>query len=156
MVASAPVRRARVERPDLHSRDDDDDVFADFLGVLASRLAAAVRRGDRPKLHASTGERRWVKLVSTSTYDAWLVAWAPGTGLAAHDHGGATGAFAVVTGSLVNQTVVEGEPVQRRTVNAGGVATVSPTLLHSVRNVDTAPALSVHVYSPPLGDSWRA
>ena len=97
------------------------------------------------------GERRWRKVASASTYDAWLVAWAPGAGIPEHDHGGATAVFHVVRGSLVERT-----SAKTRVINSGGLATVRPWQRHEVHNAGAAPALSLHVYSPPLGDAWEA
>ena len=131
-----------------HDHDRDDDVLVEALCVIAARLANAVR--DEALLEAPVGDRRWRKVASTSTYDAWLVAWAPGAGIPEHDHGGATAAFHVVRGTLVERT-----EARARVVHSGCAASVPPWQRHAVRNLGGVPALSLHVYSPPLGDSWK-
>jgi quercetin dioxygenase-like cupin family protein len=133
----------------VHGHGDDDDVLAQILGVIGARLARTVRAEEL--LEAPAGSRSWRKVASTSMYDAWLVAWAPGAGIPEHDHGGATAAFHVVRGTLVERT-----EARARVVHAGSAASVPPWRRHAVRNLGAVPALSLHVYSPPLGDSWKA
>jgi quercetin dioxygenase-like cupin family protein len=135
------------QRHDRH--DQGHDVLAGVLAVIAARLAAVVPAQDQ--LQAPEGARSWRKVASTSMYDAWLVAWAPGAGIPDHHHGGATAAFHVVRGTLVERT-----EARARVVHSGGAASVPPWERHAVRNLGAVPALSLHVYSPPLGDSWKA
>lgn len=128
-----------------------DDLLAEFLAVLASRFARAVAR-HKPSFPAPpTAGRRWKKLASTTTYDVWLIEWSPGSGLPEHDHGVSSAAFCVVAGSLENRA----EHDRARVVPSGGVTTVPARQWHAVRNADATTAVSVHVYSPPLGDDWR-
>jgi len=87
--------------------------------------------------------------LATETYDAWLIHWPVGTGLEAHDHGGSTGAFAVVSGVLDEDVERDGETVTRR-VPAGQSVTFGGDHVHAVVNRGEAGATSVHVYSPPL------
>ncbi len=128
--------------------DHDHDVLAGILGVIAGRLARAVRAEE--VLEAPTGLRRWRKVASTSMYDAWLVAWSPGAGIPEHHHGDATAAFQVVRGTLVERT-----EERARVLHSGDAASVPPWRRHAVRNLGAVPALSLHVYSAPLGDSWK-
>ena len=65
-----------------------------------------------------------------------------------HDHGDAAGAFFVLEGEL--QEVL---PQRRRSIvdlGAGTTGVVRRGQLHDVGNVCDRPALSIHVYSPPL------
>ena len=133
---------------------DDDHLFAEFLGVIATRLAHAARHDQ--ELVTPIGGRHWRKLASTMTYDAWLVAWAAGSGLPEHDHDGSTAAFRVIRGELVERLSQRGRRVRLRVLGAGGIATVLPGQRHAVTNSGIATATSIHVYSPPLGDAWRA
>lgn len=95
-------------------------------------------------------ERSYELLLSTEQYDAWLIYWPAGSGLDAHDHGGSSGAFAVVDGTL-DEDVSEanGDLVTRRLV-AGDSVSFDGDHVHAVVNRTTAGATSVHVYSPPL------
>jgi quercetin dioxygenase-like cupin family protein len=92
--------------------------------------------------------RHHVRLLGNSLYEAWLLGWAPGQHVGMHDHGDAAGAYFVLTGQLR-----EALPARRRSVtdlSAGSTGVVGRGQLHDVGNVSDAPALSIHVYSPPL------
>ena len=97
--------------------------------------------------------RRWYRrLELTDDHEVWLLSWLPGQSTGFHDHGEAVGAFAVAHGELPERTV----PAGRRAGAAAGVSRPAqvrpfgPAHVHDVVNVWTAPAVSVHAYSPPL------
>jgi len=94
-------------------------------------------------------DRRWYeRLCYGPDYDVWAISWMPGQSTGFHDHGGSSGAFYVVSGELE-----EHRPNQTPAVlAAGGTRVFGPQYLHDVRNASVAPAISVHVYSPPLRD----
>jgi hypothetical protein len=94
-------------------------------------------------------ERCYQLLLSTEQYDAWLIHWPVGTGLAAHDHGGSAGSFAVVDGVL-DEDVVTAAGTRIRRVAAGHSVEFGEDHVHAVANRGTVAATSVHVYSPPL------
>ena len=85
----------------------------DNVGVVAVDLAAAVSPWKLAD-GASPDERQYALLASTDVYDAWLIYWPPGTGLEPHDHGGSSGAFAVVTGTLDEDKILDGGTVTTR------------------------------------------
>src|SRR4051794_37192884 len=91
--------------------------------------------------------RTWRKVAATKTYDAWLIGWEPGSGLPEHDHGSSFRVFCVLQGSLVERG--NHDP---RVLTGGDRATVEPWSRHEVWNAENEPAVSLHVYSPPLGD----
>jgi predicted metal-dependent enzyme (double-stranded beta helix superfamily) len=85
-------------------------------------------------------------------YDAWLIAWGSTSVLQLHDHGGSFGVVHVVEGELV-ETYTDRRsrnPLRSRLVAAGDTLEVPSTCIHEVWNTHADPALSVHVYSPPL------
>jgi quercetin dioxygenase-like cupin family protein len=112
-------------------------------GFARSATASQLPPGD---------ERRWVQLVATDAYDAWLIAWPRGAALGMHDHGGSSAAVQVVAGRLVERHLDEDRPeiVHERALGAGDAIAFGPTHVHALRNEDDAEAISVHVYSPPL------
>ncbi len=71
-----------------------------------SAIAEGIAAGDPAAFVPAGTDRRWGIVIATEAYEAWVIAWPSGTGLAMHDHGN----------------------------------------LHEVE------AISVHVYSPPVGD----
>jgi rhodanese-related sulfurtransferase/predicted metal-dependent enzyme (double-stranded beta helix superfamily) len=94
-------------------------------------------------------DRRWYeRLELHDDYDVWLLSWLPGHGTGFHDHGGSSGAFAVAIGSLEEHRPGE----QPLTLAARDVRAFGPRYVHDVRNASQAPAVSIHVYSPPLTD----
>jgi predicted metal-dependent enzyme (double-stranded beta helix superfamily) len=93
-----------------------------------------------------SAEGRWYERIHRDeSHEIWLISWLPGQATGFHDHGGSAGAFAVALGSLEEHDIA-GD----RTVAAGQVRGFGPRYVHDVRNAASAPAVSVHVYSPPL------
>jgi hypothetical protein len=69
-----------------------------------------------------------------------------------HDHGGATAAITVAAGEVVEERPsLHGGPVGQ-TQRTGQVSVVPELHIHRVHHAGTAPAVSIHAYSPPLGD----
>jgi mannose-6-phosphate isomerase-like protein (cupin superfamily) len=113
-------------------------------------IAADVAAGEHWVPHARVDEKRrhHVRLVGTDLYEAWLLGWAPGQHVGMHDHGDAAGAFFVLSGTLREML-----PARRRSIvdlGAGSTGVVARGQLHDVGNASERPALSIHVYSPPL------
>ena len=93
--------------------------------------------------------RRYERILATDAYDAWLIYWPPGTGVAVHDHGASVGAFTVVSGALDEDVVIRGTTVSK-TICSGESLFLPAGHVHAVHNAGEVPATSVHVYSPPL------
>ena len=104
-----------------------------------------------------TPDRRWFhRLALTADYEIWLLTWLPGQRTGFHDHGNASGAFAVGQGELRETLAAPGgSRIRHRTVAAGSVTSFGGRHLHDVGNVAAAPAVSVHAYSPPLSAMRR-
>jgi quercetin dioxygenase-like cupin family protein len=92
--------------------------------------------------------RTGLLLLASEDFDAWLLRWPPGTGVAPHDHGDSTGAFTVVTGELLEIRWTRGFR-RSRLVSPGEVTTIDRGVVHDVI-APSERSLSVHVYSPPL------
>jgi rhodanese-related sulfurtransferase/predicted metal-dependent enzyme (double-stranded beta helix superfamily) len=119
---------------------------ADLADVVSRLVSRPHQWMDRVRL---LHDRRWYeRLELHADYDVWLLSWLPGQGTGFHDHGGSSGAFAVAVGSLQEHRPGE-EP---STLQAHGVRAFGPRYVHDVRNESPAPAVSIHVYSPPLTD----
>jgi mannose-6-phosphate isomerase-like protein (cupin superfamily) len=143
-VVADPWRSAssRAVHPSAHD-DRESLVVAVAEGLAAVAVPWELATRDSPK------ERRHELVLTTEVYDAWLIHWPPGTGVEAHDHGGSGGAFAVVSGTLDEDTVVNGRPITTR-VEPGGSICFGGGHIHAVVNRGDASVTSVHVYSPPL------
>ena len=92
------------------------------------------------------GERWFECIEQGPDHDVWLISWLPGQGTGFHDHGGSSGAFAVVLGTLEEHRA-GADPL---TVRSGEVRAFGSQYAHDVRNASAAPAISIHAYSPPL------
>lgn len=100
-------------------------------------------------------DTRWYRLLErTEHHEVWLLSWLPGQGTDLHDHGPATGAFAVAAGALTERvaaTAPDGAPVEvSRTLEPGRCRVFGPRYVHQVTNTGTVPAVSVHIYTPGL------
>jgi hypothetical protein len=124
----------------------------DYLAV-ARRLAA--RPEEWPLAPRFDPTRRWYhRLVADPLAEAWLLSWLPGQGTDLHDHGGSAGAFVVVSGSLVEETVAGGRLVDT-THHAGTGRVFGAHHVHRVTNLGLRPAVSLHVYGPALTSMTR-
>jgi hypothetical protein len=106
-----------------------------------------------PAVRYGRDRRYYQRIAATPTYEAWLLTWLPGQGTGLHDHGGASGAFAVAQGMLRETTVGQqhgrAHPVTR-TLTVGRVRAFGPEHVHDVVNDGNEPAISLHVYAPAL------
>ncbi|TDD79701.1 cysteine dioxygenase [Actinomadura rubrisoli] len=94
---------------------------------------------------------RWYERIhQDADHEIWVISWLPGQSTGFHDHGDSAGAFAVALGALEEHRVRA-----VREVGAGQARSFGPDYVHDVRNTSAAPAVSVHVYSPPLSSMRR-
>ncbi|MGB3441561.1 MAG: cysteine dioxygenase family protein [Actinophytocola sp.] len=96
-------------------------------------------------------ERFHVRLRRTDDVEVWLICWDIGQDTLLHDHGGSTGAFTVVHGSLFEDFGAVDRPGLRTRRHAEGESVgFGVDYLHNLVNVGTEPTVSIHAYSPPL------
>ena len=121
-----------------------------WLWDVAAGLAAGTEPWERGA-GGAPGTRSFELIARTSTYEAWVIAWPTGGGLELHDHGGSSGAFCVVSGTLDETVARLGSPQRRhRRHGAGTGAVFDASHIHDIVNVSGALATSVHVYTPHL------
>jgi predicted metal-dependent enzyme (double-stranded beta helix superfamily) len=110
---------------------------------------------DRPELwidlvkHDSR-QRLYEELLSDEQLTAWLICWMDDHDTGFHDHDQSAGAVAVVSGSVREERLAIDGPPHERTVAAGASFHFSPADIHRVRHCGSDPAVTLHVYSPPL------
>ncbi|MDH6136793.1 putative metal-dependent enzyme (double-stranded beta helix superfamily) [Kitasatospora sp. MAA4] len=124
----------------------------------AELRAVVAELADRPqewihRVRLSADERWYERLRLSEDHEVWLISWLPGQSTGFHDHGGSRGAFTVALGELEELSLggPEGELHTRR-LSAGTVRAFGPEFLHDVRNTAAGPAVTIHAYSPPLGE----
>jgi predicted metal-dependent enzyme (double-stranded beta helix superfamily) len=102
------------------------------------------------KVRFASPQRWWARLALTEEVEVWLLSWLPGQRTAPHDHGGASGAFSVVLGTLSETYRYPGSTVQQRTHSLGSAIGFGAGRAHQVWNTSAEQAATVHAYSPPL------
>jgi quercetin dioxygenase-like cupin family protein len=91
-------------------------------------------------------DQRFAALVErTADQEVWLMSWLPGQETDLHDHGGSTGAFTLVSGSLT-ETVATKHAQVLHSLTAGQSRVFGPNYVHRVRNDGPDPAVTIHVY----------
>lgn len=121
-------------------------------------LAAASQIGARPELwsdavHHDPLQRTFKQLLRDDHLDVWLICWSYDHDTGFHDHDLSAGAVAVVAGSVREERLVLGRPVDApiaRTAGAGSSFSFGASDIHRVLHAGTEPAVTVHAYSPPL------
>lgn len=110
------------------------------------------------RVDSAATERTRIELDTTAYLEVWLIAWPPGTSTGWHDHGGASGAFHVVRGSLTQETWRAGQ-LGESDLTEGEDFSFAPGVVHNTTNIADGVALSVHAYSPGLSEmtpyGWR-
>jgi predicted metal-dependent enzyme (double-stranded beta helix superfamily) len=141
---SAEWRRALLARPPLNLVQ---------LVEQARQFGDEVAAGHYPYVQYDSENRWHQRLYRDLRLDIWLISWMPTQGTELHDHGGSSGAFAVITGEL-SEAVYQRTPANGSLTeyqrSSGTAVGFGPRYVHDVRNLSDAPAVSVHAYSPPL------
>ena len=137
-AATGPAADAPVEPLDTAVLDD-----------IAAGLAA-VARASGP---IAPWQVRSSQLLATAAYDAYLMEWGTAAMSHTHDHDGSVGVVHVVDGSLLecSQSLDESVPGPVRRLEAGESTQISAAQFHRLFNRSTDPAVTVHVFSPPIG-----
>jgi len=110
---------------------------------------------DRPELwihlvkHDSS-QRVYEELLSDDHLTAWLICWMDDHDTGFHDHDVSAGAVAVVSGAVCEQRLTIDGPPRDRTFATGDTFHFSPADIHRVHHTGGDPAVTLHVYSPPL------
>jgi hypothetical protein len=118
--------------------------------LLSIARAHAAEPDDWPFAPRFDPTRRWYgRLAAADDHEIWLLTWLPGQGTDLHDHGGSSGAFTVVTGELVEQTVSGGGLVNTG-YGPGQGHRFGAHFVHRIVNASNRPAVTVHVYGPAL------
>ena len=106
-----------------------------------------------PEPSEGTG-RTWARLAGDARLDVWVISWPEGTETGWHDHGDASGAFAVASGVVIEQTWARGT-VQQRTLGEGDTRAFGRDHVHNVVGAGPGRSLTVHAYAPGLVEMGR-
>jgi len=142
-LSSSAVEIARVPRP--RGRDLDGPELESFAAELAERPELWIEH-----VRHDPSRRSYTELLSDEHLTAWLICWMDDHDTGFHDHDLSCGAVSVLSGAVREERLVlGGEPV-RRTFEAGRSFHFSAADIHRVRHTGADPAVTLHVYSPPL------
>jgi quercetin dioxygenase-like cupin family protein len=116
---------------------------------LTRFYASEVHTGAYPFIDFDPDDRWHQRIYRDRRMDVWLISWLPTQRTELHDHGGSSGSFTVLSGTLT-ETVVSNRAIRDSERGPGDAVAFGPHYVHDVRNASAAPAVSVHAYSPPL------
>lgn len=124
----------------------------------AELQAVACQFAARPELwseHVShdPAHRTYAQLLRDEHLDVWLLCWSRDHDTGFHDHDLSAGAVAVAAGSVREDRLVLGRPVEEpisRVAGAGSSFTFAASDIHRVLHAGEGPAVTIHAYSPPL------
>jgi predicted metal-dependent enzyme (double-stranded beta helix superfamily) len=134
---------ARIPRP--RGRDLSGEELQAFVNELA----------DRPELWIhlvkhDTTQRLYEELLSDEHVTAWLICWMDEHDTGFHDHDVSCGAVAVVSGAVREERLAIDGPTRNGVFRAGASFLFSASDIHRVSHAGSDPAVTLHVYSPPL------
>ena len=149
MTATFPTSQAPALRAPRRSSGSTDRFDA-------ARTALAEHLGTHdPLAHVDLAvqERTWTRVGTGVGADVWLITWPAGSSTGWHDHGAASGAFVVLTGSLTEY--VWTGVATAATLAASTVREFDGSHIHDVVNHGTETAVSLHAYAPGLAAMTR-
>ena len=129
------------------------------LRDLTATVAADLARPLLELVRFTQPARWWTRLALTDGVELWLLSWLPGQHTAPHDHGGASGAFAVLLGEVAETYRYPAGPIREQRHVTGAAIGFGPGRAHQVRNLGPARAATAHfvamVQGPYGGNSPR-
>ncbi len=134
---------ARVPRP--RGRDLSGRELEAFVTELAERPELWIGLVE----HDST-QRMYAELLRDEHVTAWLICWMDEHDTGFHDHDISAGAVAVVSGAVREERLAIEGPTRNGVFRAGASFNFSASDIHRVSHAGSDPAVTLHVYSPPL------
>jgi predicted metal-dependent enzyme (double-stranded beta helix superfamily) len=109
----------------------------------------------RPELwehlvHHDPERRTYELLRDDDEVTAWVICWSEDHDTGFHDHDVSSGAVAVVRGQVIEERLRIAAAPSERAAGPGDAFAFRPDDIHRVRHAGGPPAVTIHVYSPPL------
>ena len=82
--------------------------------------------------------------------NAWVICWSDEQDTGFHDHDDSAAAIVGIEGRMQEERLRFGGEPQVHAIAPGATIFVPSTVIHRVRHLGTAPAITIHAYSPPL------
>jgi mannose-6-phosphate isomerase-like protein (cupin superfamily) len=155
---ATPARHSTARRPEPPVRRAGAAGIAVALALHPELWEPLVRYREESRWTSLLDPARAAAVLDPSQHEelagaqVWLLSWLPGQGTPLHDHGRSAGAFAVAAGTLTERVVTRspGPQLVTNDLTTGRVRWFGPRHVHQVRNDGAEPAVSIHVYTPPL------
>ena len=120
----------------------------DPLRELVTSLAAEPANWSHLVRH-DPAQRVFEQMLDEPGVEAWLICWMPGHDTGFHDHDLSSGAVTVVAGAVLEERLGIGATTSTR-YGAGETFDFTASEIHRVAHAGTAPAVTLHAYSPRL------
>jgi cysteine dioxygenase len=100
------------------------------------------------------------RIVLNDHVELVVICWLPGQSSVIHDHGMSLCLYLVVEGEMLEERYRlngsgEPEPTDELTFGRGDISVSAGHEIHRINNRSDTDLVTVHIYSPPLGDSMR-
>jgi uncharacterized RmlC-like cupin family protein len=119
------------------------------LDLFVVNLVAARHRWEQHVRH--TGDARVFEQIWDDAHvNAWVICWSEDQDTGFHDHDESAAAIAVISGEVREDRLRLGSSPRSRVIGTGSTFGVPPVAIHRVMHSGTAPAVTIHAYSPPL------
>jgi mannose-6-phosphate isomerase-like protein (cupin superfamily) len=119
------------------------------LNLFVLELVAARQRWEHLIRHADDA-RVYEQIWDDEHVNAWVICWSEDQDTGFHDHDLSAAAIAVISGEVREDRLRIGTTPRSRVIGAGRSFSVPPVAIHRVMHSGTAPAVTIHAYSPPL------
>jgi mannose-6-phosphate isomerase-like protein (cupin superfamily) len=119
------------------------------LECVAANLAASPERW-RHLVRHTDGARVYEQLWEDEQLNAWIICWSEDSDTGFHDHDDSAAAISVVSGWVREERLTVGAPARGREIGPGETFSLPPVAIHRVLHGGGEPAVTIHVYSPPL------
>ena len=116
--------------------------FAEELAASPERWQHLVRHTDDARVY----EQIW----DGDEVNAWVICWSEDQDTGFHDHDDSAAGIAVISGRVREERLTIGSAPHARELGPGAAFTVPPVAIHRVLHAGEQPAVTIHVYSPPL------
>jgi mannose-6-phosphate isomerase-like protein (cupin superfamily) len=104
----------------------------------------------QPRISADRERRRYALVYEDERMDAWVLSWMPGQATGFHDHYISSVGLAVAQGRVREDQMRYGKDHVERSLTAGDSRQGDATYIHRIQHTEGEPAVTIHVYSPPL------
>lgn len=94
-------------------------------------------------------------VIRTDQLEMLVVCWMPGQHTAVHGHGPTDGVVVMQEGCMQNTTFLPNGKQITQVFEAGDIIHTPVGTQHRMANTSDAPAMTLHIYAPPLGEAYK-